>query len=644
MAADLVYHPVPDLDDQVASFGDGHDGFRTEQGAVFGQAAQQRLGTDQLAGREIDLRLEEQLQLAIGHAAAQILLQGKLVAYPVTHVRRVEREAVATPFLGHVERGVGGADEILAVVGVVREDADPDARADVEPDAGDRDGLRDRLHDLAGERARVRTVPDALADDHELVPAEPRHRVLRPCSLLHAPCDDLQQLVAGAVPVGVVDLLEAIDIDHQQGDASAVPAATLEPVMQPGHGQHPVRQTRQAVVMDKVTQLFLGLSQRRDVGQHGDVVQELILFVPDRHQIDLEGLRCTVTASADELAVPVAGGVKRFDRIPACRRGRFVGTQQRRTPAENLLLREPRHVAIARVHGHHSQILVEQQDPFAGRLEDARRLAQPGLAVTPGADVLHHADDTPGAVPCAAKGLRLSAVPAYLACVRRSPEVDLPQRLPFLDVRQRGLDGGTILGMNVKPRQRAPVPLDLVRIAAHDPFGPPVPVKSSFGRIELPRPHLRRVERQTQPALADAQGLLAGASLQGDLDRGVQLSFGERLDQVTERFGLAGPGDRLVFRMCGQVDDGRSLVPRHPDGRVDAVDLPLEPDVHQHDVRIHLPVALERVDAARGGAQDIVAEPAQLFVQVEGDDGLVLDDHHGWHRHVSLPDTRGGER
>ena len=53
--------------------------------------------------------------------------------------------------------------------------------------------------------------------DDEFVPSEPRHHVILPDAALQPAAQLLQQLIAGTVAQGVIDLLEVIHIDENQG-------------------------------------------------------------------------------------------------------------------------------------------------------------------------------------------------------------------------------------------------------------------------------------------------------------------------------------------------------------------------------------------------------------------------------------------
>ncbi len=91
-------------------------------------------------------------------------------------------------------------------------------------DALDVHRLVDRLGQAVAERDRGRLV-DVLADDDELVPAEPRHRVRGTDGRDQPARERDQQRVAGGVAVEVVDALEVVQVDEQDARRAVVAAA-----------------------------------------------------------------------------------------------------------------------------------------------------------------------------------------------------------------------------------------------------------------------------------------------------------------------------------------------------------------------------------------------------------------------------------
>ncbi len=105
---------------------------------------------------------------------------------------------------------------------MTREDRDADARRQLERDAVDQERLVERAANALTDEERARRVGSALEDERELVAAEARDGVTRARDTLESPGEMLQDRVTGLVPEGVVDFLEAVQVEQHQREARAV--------------------------------------------------------------------------------------------------------------------------------------------------------------------------------------------------------------------------------------------------------------------------------------------------------------------------------------------------------------------------------------------------------------------------------------
>ena len=105
--------------------------------------------------------------------------------------------------------------------------------------------------------------------DRELVTPEPCHRIRVARAVLQTPSDLTQQQIPDVVPERVVDVLEIVQIDQQQGGETSIAPCLRHRPLQPILEQQPVRQARQDVVMGEVVNLRLGLDPSGDVPLHG---------------------------------------------------------------------------------------------------------------------------------------------------------------------------------------------------------------------------------------------------------------------------------------------------------------------------------------------------------------------------------------
>ena len=220
LLAGAAQHPLAQRHDQAALLGDA-DEFGWRDHAVLGmRPAHQRLDPDNAGAVDRDLRLEVQQQLVAGDGVAQILLDHALEMQRPVHLRLEEGIAVPALVLGLIERGVGEAQQRAAVGAVTRSVGDADRAADADGDAADLEGLSQRVEDaLAERRAGVRRLHMGL-DDAELVAAETGDRVAETQDRGQALGDLADQLVAGIVTIGVVDGLEAVEVEQQHGEAA----------------------------------------------------------------------------------------------------------------------------------------------------------------------------------------------------------------------------------------------------------------------------------------------------------------------------------------------------------------------------------------------------------------------------------------
>ena len=110
----------------------------------------------------------------------------------------------------------------------------------------------------------------------------------------------------------------------------------------------------------------------------------------------------------------------------------------------------------------------------------------------------------------------------------------------------------------------------------------------------------------------------------------MQVALLERLHEVRERAGVARLLDEVVLRERGEDQHGREPLARDGAGRGEAVHA-RHLDVEDREVGLQLADELDRLVAAAGLADDLVALLLEDLLEVETDDRLVLGDHdaHG---------------
>ena len=207
------------------------------------------------------------------------------------------------------------------LLGVGAAERDADARADQQVLADGRDRHLEAAHEALGEFDHHRGVTDFLDQDGELVSAEARGRIGRPYGFEQTDRDLLQHLVAGGVAEAVVDRLEVVEVEEDDGDARALARRARQCVLDPVGEQRAVGQAGHCVVERLVCQLLL---ERRTLAGVSAVEHDAadVLVVAEVGGDDFELERATV--AVDERAVErlrargaVAGRLQELLQPPA---------------------------------------------------------------------------------------------------------------------------------------------------------------------------------------------------------------------------------------------------------------------------------------------------------------------------------------
>ncbi len=164
------------------------------------------------------------------------------------HLLGIELVGVLALLLRAVHCDIRVLQQGLQVVAVDRTGAHADARRDLKFPAVYRHRLRHLDEDLFGHLSEVVRAFEPLDQHDEFVAALPRNRI-RPAHAARQPIRHiLQEPVPRLMAQGVIDVLEAIKIDEQHGDASSFALCRSEGAIDSFGQQQPIRQARQRVV------------------------------------------------------------------------------------------------------------------------------------------------------------------------------------------------------------------------------------------------------------------------------------------------------------------------------------------------------------------------------------------------------------
>jgi hypothetical protein len=134
-------------------------------------------------------------------------------------------------------------------------------------------------------------------------------------------------------------------------------------------------------------------------------------------------------------------------------------------------------------------------------------------------------------------------------------------------------------------------------------------------------------DRREQPLLL-VELVLDAVLVERDVDRGIELSLLEGLENVAEGLDFLGPLEGLFVGIGGEEDDRDPELPADLLGRLDTVHAAREHDVHEDDVGPALARQGDGLLAVARHPDDGVAEALQSSLQVECDDFLVFDDQY----------------
>src|SRR5258706_2582269 len=176
--------------------------------------ARQCLCSHDLDSAHVDTRLEIQLEFLALQRQAQFALQLQSLRQFHRQFARKELHIVTPAFLGTVQRRVGVLEQRAGIRAIVRVERHANAAADAVLAPAGVAGFSHRLrHQLENAARRIGTDL-AVGQQHKFISALARHRVEAAYAQAQARGHDLQQLVPDLVPDGVVDQLEAVEIDE----------------------------------------------------------------------------------------------------------------------------------------------------------------------------------------------------------------------------------------------------------------------------------------------------------------------------------------------------------------------------------------------------------------------------------------------
>ena len=231
--------------------------------------AQQRLHPHHCGTLYPDLRLVMQLQPAVAERHAQALGQLHTLGHFLTHARLEKHGIATTPRLGAVHGHIGKPHQIIASLGIIGIQRDANAGPEIQrqPIMFERDGQRSQ--NLIAPESRTGGVLPRQEHD-EFIASKPRQNAFAAQLRFQASGDFSEQMVASSMPVTVVDSLEIIQIQLQQGHGIIASLSNLELLLQFLTKLPAVVKAGQSVLGGLKLQTLLHLVQLRHIPDKGD--------------------------------------------------------------------------------------------------------------------------------------------------------------------------------------------------------------------------------------------------------------------------------------------------------------------------------------------------------------------------------------
>ena len=289
LARGALEHEQAEIDDQ-ADFLGGGDEFGRRQAAELGMIpARQRLEAGNGAILQPHDRLVQHLDLLALDGAAQFRFHGQPVGLARAHGRLEDFDAVAADPLGVIHRELGVLEHLLGVARLVFGERQPDRGGDEDFAVVEADRRAQGAAHGLGEGHDARGLAFRQQDQGELVAGQPRQRILRLEQAGEPARDGEQDGIADGDADRVVDLLEAIEIDHQHRRPDLrIGTGEAEGRLHAVDEQFAVGQAGEIVVHRVEQQPLLGFLEIGDVGERADQAHHFAVGADHRARLQRE--------------------------------------------------------------------------------------------------------------------------------------------------------------------------------------------------------------------------------------------------------------------------------------------------------------------------------------------------------------------
>ena len=229
--AGAIEHPRTEVDDEPTGLRD-RDELARRDGPALAPPPQQRLGTGDAARAHRDPRLVVGLELVVLERTRQRVGDRGVLRPPPLALLVEHHQPVAAVLLGLVHGRVRAPQQFVPTHPVAAPGGDPDARGQRELLHADPQGPAQHVQDIPADAHRPLGVGHPLDQDHELVAAEVRNGRLVTHQILQAQSYHPQDVLRRHLPARVVDRLEAVEVDDEDGGRRVPCGQVVEPALE----------------------------------------------------------------------------------------------------------------------------------------------------------------------------------------------------------------------------------------------------------------------------------------------------------------------------------------------------------------------------------------------------------------------------
>ena len=319
LAAGFADHPVAHIHHQPELFQYRDKVPGRYQSTARVAPAQQGFGAGKAFAVAAELRLVIEHEFVLVQGVAQVAFQFQALQGAGVHVGLVELEVVFAALFSVIHRRVGVFHQLAQLVAVLRAEGDADTGGHEELAAFQHKGFDQAGEDLLGHMngavQRHIAADPWLEEQGEFVAAHARHGVVLGHTTEQARGHFLEHPVAGRVAEGVVDRLEAVQVEEHQHHPRLLPFGGLQRGVQAVLEQGAVGQVGQGVVVGQAVDALLTGLALADIAEETHVTGQVAFVVEHRGNADPGRVMLAIETLEPHLAFPGAVLVQLLEHI-----------------------------------------------------------------------------------------------------------------------------------------------------------------------------------------------------------------------------------------------------------------------------------------------------------------------------------------